>query len=48
MRTRNKKILIIGHGLAGAVLAHELLWRDQDVYVIDANSPTQQVKFQLV
>lgn len=31
------KFLVVGHGLAGAVLAHTLLERKQDVSVIDTN-----------
>ena len=34
-----EKILIVGHGLAGAVLAHQLLERGIDVEVIDAQRP---------
>ena len=31
------EFLIVGHGLAGAVLAHQLLNRDQKVTVMDGN-----------
>ena len=32
-----KEFLIVGHGLAGAVLAHQLLNRNQKVTVMDGN-----------
>ena len=34
-----KKVLIVGHGLAGAMLAHEFLKQEADVRVIDVGRP---------
>lgn len=35
----SKKIVIVGHGLAGSVLAHTLLGLNQDVVVLEADLP---------
>ena len=35
----SKKILIVGHGLAGAILTHTLLERGEDVLVVDSRKP---------
>lgn len=40
----SKKYLIVGHGLAGAVLAHTLRQKGQDVRVIDARLPNAASK----
>ena len=39
------EFLIVGHGLAGAVLAHQLLDRGQKVVVMEGNLHIQQVGF---
>ena len=34
-----RRIVIVGHGLAGAILAHTLLKNNESVIVLDANMP---------
>ncbi len=40
----NNKIIIVGHGLAGAILAHTLIEHKQDVLVLDSQMPHSATK----